>query len=214
MFKFIEREDNMNYIIAITGGIGSGKSTVSDKFASLGVPIIDSDVIARQIVIPNSYALNKIKQHFDSTILNKNSTLNRMKLRKKIFSNPIEKKWINNLLHPLIHKETQYQLTLFNYPYIIWVVPLLIENNLDHLANRILVIDITPEEQIIRIIKRDGISEQEAKKILSNQVNRIKHLKKADDVINNHINKLELNKTVMKLHQKYLQLSMRCSLKT
>ncbi|XZQ54805.1 MAG: dephospho-CoA kinase [Arsenophonus sp.] len=204
----------MNYIIAITGGIGSGKSTVSDKFASLGVPIIDSDVIARQIVMPNSYALNKIKQHFNSTILNKNSTLNRMKLRKKIFSNPIEKKWINSLLHPLIHKETQYQLTLFNYPYIIWVVPLLIENNLDHLANRILVIDITPEEQIIRIIKRDGISEQEAKKILSNQVNRIKHLKKADDVINNHINKLELNETVMKLHKKYLQLSMKCTLKT
>ncbi|MFS1538943.1 MAG: dephospho-CoA kinase [Candidatus Phlomobacter fragariae] len=204
----------MSYIIALTGGIGSGKSTVSDKFASLGVPIIDADIIARQIIMPNTYALNMIKQHFGSTILNNDGSLNRAKLRKKIFSDPIEKYWLNNLLHPLIHQETQRQLTLFNSPYLVWVIPLLIENNLEHLANRVLVIDVTPEEQIARIIKRDGISQQEAKNILSNQVSRTRRLQKTDDIINNHDNNLTLDETIAKLHQQYLQLTMNASQKT
>ncbi|MGP1928540.1 MAG: dephospho-CoA kinase [Arsenophonus sp. NC-WZS1-MAG3] len=201
----------MSYIIALTGGIGSGKSTVSDKFASLGVPIIDVDIISRQIVMPNTHALNMIKQYFGSIILNNDGSLNRTKLRKKIFSNSKEKSWLNNLLHPLIHQETQRQLTLVNYPYVVWVIPLLIENNLEHLANRVLIIDATPEEQIVRIIKRDRINQQEAKKILSNQVSQRRRLEKANDIINNHDNNLILNKTIEKLHQKYLQLAMNTS---
>ncbi|HGJ5875585.1 MAG TPA: dephospho-CoA kinase [Arsenophonus sp.] len=201
----------MSYIIALTGGIGSGKSTVSDKFASLGVPIIDADIISRQIVMSNTYALNMIKQHFGPSILNEDGSLNRTRLRKKIFSDPIEKKWLNNLLHPLIQKETQRQLALLNSPYVVWVVPLLFENNLEHLANRILVVDSTPEEQIARIIKRDGISQQEAKNILSNQVSRARRLQKADDIINNHDNNLTLDETIAKLRQKYLQLAMGAS---
>ncbi|MGP1958866.1 MAG: dephospho-CoA kinase [Arsenophonus sp. NC-CH8-MAG3] len=201
----------MSYIIAITGGIGSGKSTVSDKFASLGVPIIDVDVISRQIVMPNSYSLNMIREYFGSIILNNDGSLNRTKLRKKIFSNSKEKNWLNNLLHPLIHQETQRQLTLVNYPYVVWVIPLLIENNLEHLANRVLIIDATPKEQINRIIKRDRINQQEAKNILSNQVSQRRRLQKANDIINNHDNNLTLNKTVIKLHQKYLQLAMNIS---
>ncbi|MGP1947304.1 MAG: dephospho-CoA kinase [Arsenophonus sp. NC-PG7-MAG3] len=198
----------MSYIIGLTGGIGSGKSTVSDKFASLGVPIIDVDIISRQIVMPNTYPLNMIRQYFGSIILNNDGSLNRTKLRKKIFSNSKEKNWLNNLLHPLIHQETQRQLTLVNYPYVVWVIPLLIENNLEHLANRVLIIDATPEEQIARIIKRDRINQQEAKNILSNQVSQRKRLQKANDIINNHDNNLTLNKTIAKLHQKYLQLAM------
>lgn len=204
----------MSYIIALTGGIGSGKSTVSDKFASLGVPIVDADIISRQIVMPNTYAFNMIKQHFGSTILNNDGSLNRAKLRKKIFSDPREKNWLNNLLHPLIHQETQRQLTLVYSPYVVWVVPLLIENNLEHLANRVLVIDVTPEEQIARIMKRDRISQQEAKNILSNQVSRTRRLEKADDIINNHDNNLTLDETLAKLHQKYLQLAMNASQET
>ncbi|CAA2929175.1 dephospho-CoA kinase [Arsenophonus endosymbiont of Bemisia tabaci] len=204
----------MSYIVALTGGIGSGKSTVSDKFASLGIPIVDADIISRQIVIPNTYAFNMIKQHFGSTILNKDGSLNRAKLRKKIFSDPREKNWLNNLLHPLIHQETQHQLTLVNSPYVVWVLPLLIENNLEDLANRVLVIDVTPEEQIARIMKRDRISQQEAKNILSNQVSRTKRLEKADDIINNHDNNLTLDETLAKLHQKYLQLAMNASQET
>ncbi|MFP3013749.1 MAG: dephospho-CoA kinase [Arsenophonus sp. NC-QC1-MAG3] len=201
----------MSYIIGLTGGIGSGKSTVSDKFASLGVPIIDVDIISRQIVMPNTYPLNMIRQYFGSIILNNDGSLNRTKLRKKIFSNSKEKNWLNNLLHPLIHQETQRQLTLINYPYVVWVIPLLIENNLEHLANRVLIIDATPEEQIARIIKRDRINQQEAKNILSNQVSQRKRLQKANDIINNYDNNLTLNKTIAKLHQKYLQLAMNTS---
>ncbi|WP_334470669.1 dephospho-CoA kinase [Arsenophonus sp. PmNCSU2021_1] len=204
----------MSYIVALTGGIGSGKSTVSDKFASLGIPIVDADIISRQIVMPNTYAFNMIKQHFGSTILNNDGSLNRAKLRKKIFSDPREKNWLNNLLHPLIHQETQRQLTLLNSTYVVWVVPLLIENNLEHLANRVLVIDVTPEEQIARIMKRDRISQQEAKNILSNQVSRTRRLEKADDIINNHDNNLTLDETLAKLHQKYLQLAMNASQET
>jgi dephospho-CoA kinase len=204
----------MSYIVALTGGIGSGKSTVSDKFASLGVPIIDADVISRQIVMPNTYALNMIKQHFGPTFLNNDGSLNRAKLRKKIFSDSIEKNWLNDLLHPLIQQETQRQLTLLDSPYVVWVVPLLIENNLAHLANRVLVIDVTPEEQIARIMKRDRISQQEAKNILSNQVSRTRRLQKADDIINNHDNNLTLDETIAKLHQKYLQLAMNASQET
>ncbi|SPP32682.1 Dephospho-CoA kinase [Arsenophonus endosymbiont of Aleurodicus floccissimus] len=204
----------MSYIVALTGGIGSGKSTVSDKFASLGVPIVDADIISRQIVMLNTYAFNMIKQHFGSTILNNDGSLNRAKLRKKIFNDPREKNWLNNLLHPLIHQETQRQLTLLNFPYVVWVVPLLIENNLEHLANRVLVIDVTPEEQIARIMKRDKISQQEAKNILSNQVSRTRRLEKADDIINNHHNNLTLDETLAKLHQKYIQLGMNASQET
>ncbi|MFP3029490.1 MAG: dephospho-CoA kinase [Arsenophonus sp.] len=198
----------MTYIVALTGGIGSGKSTVSDKFASLGVPIIDADIISRQIVMPNTYTLNIIKQHFGSTILNNYGYLNRAKLRKKIFSNLKEKNWLNNLLHPLIRQETQRQLTLINYPYVVCVIPLLIENNLEHIANRVLIIDATPKEQITRIIKRDRISKEEAKNILSNQISRTMRLQKADDIINYHDNKLTLDETIAKLHRKYLQLAM------
>ncbi|QLK87066.1 dephospho-CoA kinase [Arsenophonus endosymbiont of Aphis craccivora] len=204
----------MSYIVALTGGIGSGKSTVSDKFASLGITIVDADIISRQIVMPNTYAFNMIKQHFGSTILNNDGSLNRAKLRKKIFSDPREKNWLNNLLHPLIHQETQRQLTLLNSPYVVWVVPLLMENNLEHLANRVLVIDVTPEEQIARIMKRDRISQQEAKNILSNQVSRTSRLEKTDDIINNHDNNLTLDETLAKLHQKYLQLAMNASQET
>ncbi|MFP3014396.1 MAG: dephospho-CoA kinase [Arsenophonus sp.] len=198
----------MSYIVAITGGIGSGKSTVSNKFLSLGVPVVDSDIIARKILISNIYALDSIKQYFNSNIINNDGSLNRRELRKKIFSNLTEKKWLNNLLHPLIRNETQRQINLFSYSYVVWVVPLLIENNLDHLVNRVLVIDIKPEEQISRIIKRDNISEKDAKNILFNQVSRIKRLQKANDIIdNNNNNKLILDKTILKLHKKYLQLA-------
>ncbi|AMA64742.1 Dephospho-CoA kinase [Candidatus Arsenophonus lipoptenae] len=198
----------MSYIVALTGGIGSGKSTVSKKFALLGVPIIDTDVISKQIVQSNTYAFNMIKKHFGLTILNNNGSLNRVKLRKKIFSDSTEKKWLDNLLHPLIYKETQRQLVLVNYPYVVWVVPLLIEKNLDLLVSRVLVIDVKPEEQITRIIKRDCISEQEIKNILSNQINRRERLQRADDVINNNDEDfLQLNKSVIKLHQKYLGLA-------
>ncbi|WMY94817.1 MAG: dephospho-CoA kinase [Arsenophonus sp.] len=196
----------MSYIVAITGGIGSGKSTVAYKFSLLGIPIIDADIIARKIVLPNTYAFKMIKKHFGITILHNNGSLNRLMLKKRIFNDQKEKNWLNNLLHPLIHQETQLQLSCFNTLYIIWVAPLLIENKRENLAHRILVVDITQEEQIKRIIKRDHVSKKIATNILLNQISRKKRLEKADDIIYNNSNK-NLNITVLKLHKKYLKLA-------
>ena len=146
----------MPYIVALTGGIGSGKTTVANEFAKLGVPLVDADVIARQVVEPNSPALESITRHFGKDVILPNGALNRQRLREIVFSKPDEKKWLNSLLHPLIQQETQKQFQQINYPYVLWVVPLLIENNIHHLADRVLVVDVTVEEQIQRTLKRDN----------------------------------------------------------
>ncbi|BBG59621.1 dephospho-CoA kinase [Providencia rustigianii] len=197
----------MPYIVALTGGIGSGKTTVANQFSKLGVPIVDADVIARQIVEPNTPALGYITQHFGQDILNSDGMLNRARLREIIFSQPKEKKWLNALLHPLIQQETKKQLQQSKFPYVLWVVPLLIENNISHLANRVLVVDVTKEEQIERTVKRDNISQEQAIKILDAQVSREKRLSYADDIITNHTNDTNITDRVIELHKKYLALA-------
>jgi dephospho-CoA kinase len=120
----------MAYIVALTGGIGSGKSTVADAFARHGVMVVDADIIARQVVEPGAPALAAIVERFGNEMLQSDGRLNRAALRQRIFSNPDEKRWLNQLLHPLIHQETQRQLAQVTSPYALWVVPLLVENNL------------------------------------------------------------------------------------
>ncbi|PHM26960.1 dephospho-CoA kinase [Xenorhabdus budapestensis] len=195
----------MNYIVALTGGIGSGKTTISNVFSSLGVPLVDADIIAREVVTPGSPALQAISEHFGSDILLSDGSLNRAALRQKIFSAPEEKQWLNSLLHPLIHAETQRQLNQVSYPYVIWVVPLLIENNLMHLANRILVVDVPPEIQISRTITRDGVNREQVENILAAQVSRQERLEKADDVILNDQKEQDLAARIIGLHQNYLK---------
>ncbi|CDH24683.1 dephospho-CoA kinase [Xenorhabdus bovienii] len=195
----------MSYIIALTGGIGSGKTTISNVFSSLGVPLIDADIIAREVVAPGSSALQAIAEHFGTDILLPDGSLNRVLLRQKIFAVPTEKQWINALLHPLIHTETQQQLSQVTAPYAIWVVPLLIENNLMHLADRILVVDVPPEVQISRTMTRDGVSREQVENILAAQANRHERLEKADDVIFNHHNEQDIISRVVELHQQYLK---------
>lgn len=197
----------MPYIVALTGGIGSGKTTVANEFAKLGVPLVDADVISRQVVEPNTPAFAAIISHFGNGIVSKEGALNRDLLREIIFSNSDEKKWLNALLHPLIQQETQKQLKQAIYPYVLWVVPLLIENNISHLANRVLVVDVTPEEQIQRTIKRDNISLEQVKNILKAQVSREKRLSYADDVITNHTNDTSIQDKVANLHNQYLTLA-------
>ncbi|QTL39211.1 dephospho-CoA kinase [Xenorhabdus budapestensis] len=195
----------MNYIVALTGGIGSGKTTISNVFSSLGVPLVDADIIAREVVTPGSPALQAISEHFGSDILLSDGSLNRAALRQKIFSAPEEKQWLNSLLHPLIHAETQRQLNQVSYPYVIWVVPLLIENNLMHLANRILVVDVPPDIQISRTITRDGVNREQVENILAAQVSRQERLEKADDVILNDQKEQDLAARIIGLHQNYLK---------
>ena len=140
----------MRYIVALTGGIGSGKSTVANAFADLGINVIDADIIARQVVEPGAPALHAIADHFGANMIAADGTLQRRALRERIFANPEEKNWLNALLHPLIQQETQHQIQQATSPYVLWVVPLLVENSLYKKANRVLVVDVSPETQLKR----------------------------------------------------------------
>lgn len=197
----------MTYIVALTGGIGSGKTTVANEFAKLGVPLVDADIIARTVVEPNTPALTAIKARYGADIIKSDGSLNRQHLREIIFSDTAEKQWLNSLLHPLIHQETQKQLQQINSSYALWVVPLLIENKLSHLADRTLVIDVTPEEQISRTIQRDNVSEEHVANILKSQVSRENRLLHADDIITNHNGESNLADKVAVLHQQYMTLA-------
>ncbi|MEQ4923358.1 dephospho-CoA kinase [Proteus hauseri] len=197
----------MTYTVALTGGIGSGKTTIANGFASLGVPLVDADIIARLVVEPLSPGLTAIHQHFGDAILHPDGTLNRALLRNIIFKHQEEKAWLNQLLHPLIQQETQKQIQQIKAPYFIWVVPLLIENKLTHLANRVLVVDVTEEEQITRTMQRDNVSREHVVNILTAQASRQERLAAADDIIENHDNNQNITGLIKQLHQHYLALA-------
>lgn len=197
----------MVYTVALTGGIGSGKSTVANSFSRLGVTVVDADVIARQVVEPGQTALNAISEHFGEEILLADGSLNRRILREKIFSSPAEKQWLNNLLHPLIHRRTQTEISNALSPYVLWVVPLLVENQLQQKADRVLVVDVSPEIQIARTISRDRVSRQHAEQILAAQATRDERLAVADDVINNDGSPERVAAHVDRLHRRYLELA-------
>ena len=194
----------MGYIVALTGGIGSGKSTVAHAFARLGITIIDADIIARQVVEPNTPALNAIEAHFCRRVIQADGTLNRRQLRECIFSDSSEKAWLNALLHPIIHQETQRQIAAARSPYVLWVVPLLVENQLQHKADRTLVIDVSRETQIQRTMARDHVSREHAEQILAAQATREARLAVADDVIDNNGAPDAIASDVARLHAQYL----------
>ncbi|QIQ21835.1 dephospho-CoA kinase [Zophobihabitans entericus] len=197
----------MTYIVALTGGIASGKSTVEKLFARLGVPIVDADIIARQVVEKGTVALQKITEHFGDGILHTDGSLNRAKLRTIIFSHEAERLWLNQLLHPIIQQETLRQFEQIKAPYLLWVNPLLIENNLQFCANRVLLIDVKPEIQISRLKNRDNITEDLAKNMISSQASNTVRRLHADDIIENNYSTEELTALVNTLHAKYLELS-------
>lgn len=180
---------------------------MANTFANLGVPLIDADIIARQVVEPGMPALAAIASHYGETILQTDGTLDRAALREKIFSEPQEKAWLNSLLHPLIQQETQRQLAEIDKPYVLWVVPLLIENGLHQRANRVLVVDVAPEIQLARTMARDGITRLQAEHILASQVSRQQRLACADDIIDNSGDPLIIAPQVASLHQQYLKLA-------
>ncbi len=197
----------MSYIVALTGGIGSGKSTVADAFAALGIVIVDADTIAREVVEPGEPALRDIQAHFGADVMTANGALDRRKLREIIFAEPQEKAWLNALLHPLIQNRTREAIARAGSPYVLWVVPLLVENQLQSRANRVLVVDVAPETQIARTMKRDGVTRHHAQQILAAQVSRETRLSVADDVINNDGDPQNAIAEVTRLHQHYLALA-------
>ncbi|WFW12454.1 dephospho-CoA kinase [Citrobacter freundii] len=194
----------MRYTVALTGGIGSGKSTVANAFADLGINVIDADIIARQVVEPGTPALNAIAEHFGSELIAADGTLQRRILRERIFSHPDEKSWLNALLHPLIQQETQRQFQQATSPYVLWVVPLLVENALYKKANRVLVVDVTPETQLRRTMQRDDVTREHVEQILAAQATREARLAVADDVIDNNGAPDAITSDVARLHARYL----------
>ena len=203
----------MNFIVGLTGGIGSGKTTIANLFLELGIPIVDADIVAREVVAKGSKTLDKIAEHFGANILSSNGELNRSALRSLVFQNEAEKIWLNQLLHPVIRQTCLQQLQQhYSSPYILFVAPLLIENNLMSLCDRILVVDVMPETQIKRALARDGSSEVVIKNIMASQVSRQQRLAVATEVINNDPelkdNIEHLRSEVLKLHQFYLNAAM------
>ncbi len=194
-------------VIGLTGGIGSGKSTVSHLFAQLGVPIIDADLIARQITESNDQALSSIIEHFGKKIVSENGALNRAVLRDIIFNHPPERLWLEDLLHPLIREEMQQQIRQLSEPYCIAVIPLLLEVEFHSFINRILVVDAPENLQIERTRHRDQIQSSQIEAILKTQAHRHDRIARAHDVIVNDGTLEDLIPQVEKLHQQYLKLS-------
>ena len=195
------------YTVALTGGIGSGKSTIAAYFAAEGVTIIDADVIAREVVEPGTPALQAIVARYGDSILTDQGTLQRARLREIIFAAPDEKNWLNALLHPLINARTQQLKVQATSPYVLWVVPLLVENQLQHQADRVLVIDTDEETQLKRTLARDNVSPEQAKRILAAQATRQQRLACADDIIDNSGAPENALPQVARLHQRYLKLA-------
>ncbi len=197
------------FLIGLTGGIASGKTLVSDAFKELGVPVIDADIIAREVVAKGSTGLTQLVEHFGDGILNDKQELDRAQLRQIIFSDPEHRKTVDGLLHPLIRKRSDEkikQAAQQEHPYAIYAVPLLIETNQQDRFDRILVVDVPTETQVTRLMKRDGGSKEKAESILNAQATREERLSVADDVIDNNGSIDDTVKRVKELHEQYLNL--------
>lgn len=194
----------MTYIVGLTGGIASGKTTVANLFHQhFSVEIIDADIIAREVVAKGSKGLRDITSHFGQSVLQPNGSLNRTALREKIFSDHQEKKWLDSLLHPMIRLKMQQDISKITTPYALLVVPLLVENQLQSMTDRVLVVDVSPEVQIQRTMARDNVSELQVNSIIASQASRKMRLKFADDIIYNDNHKLLPQ--IAKLHEQYLE---------
>ncbi len=193
--------------VGLTGGIGSGKSTVSNMFTSLGIPIIDSDVIAHEVVKPGETGLEQVVARFGEDILNPDGTLNRQRLRNLVFEDAEARKDLEQILHPLIRIRSNECLAEIATPYVILSIPLLVEADLTASVDRILVVDCPEQIQLKRICKRDDITPDKAKAILSAQCSRSQRLEVADDIIDSNQPLDEIRRRVESLHNSYLSLA-------
>jgi dephospho-CoA kinase len=196
--------------IALTGGIACGKSSVSQIFKKLGVPIIDLDVIAREVVEPNTQGLNKLVSRFGGRILNDDQSLNREALRQQLFENKENQKIIEEILHPKILEKMQMDIEKLNTPLVIVEVPLLIEQNLSHLFDRAIVVDCGEQNQLKRLLKREKLDENLAKTMIATQASREQRLalseKLPTDILENNSEIFEMEQKVQDLAKKLLNL--------
>ncbi|KEQ17493.1 dephospho-CoA kinase [Endozoicomonas numazuensis] len=194
-------------VIGVTGGIGSGKTAVTDYFSSLGITVVDADQASRVVVEPGRPALVKIAERHGPDILTDEDTLDRRKLRDIVFNNDSERVWLEQLLHPLIRDQIVQELEASSSPYTIMVSPLLVETDQHVLTNRILVVDVPEEVQLERTMSRDGMSKEQTQSIMAKQASRNQRLEKADEVVDNSRSLDHLFQQLDRIHQTYLGLA-------
>lgn len=195
------------FIVGLTGGIGSGKSQVSALFEALDVTVVDADLIAREVVEPGTEGLAAIAEHFGAEILEADGSLNRAALRTRVFNDEAERRWLNALTHPLIRSEMVRRCREAPSEYALMVVPLMVENKLHTLVDRLLVVDLPEDQQRHRTASRDNTEGSEVDKIIARQASRAERLALADDVIDNSGSVEALSPQVRRLHQQYLTMA-------
>lgn len=192
------------FTVVLTGGIASGKTAVSDCFSRMGVPVIDTDRIARQVVEPGQPALKLISELFGPDYLDTGGRLDRRKMREAIFSNPAMKSRLEGILHPRIAEKVIEQVSEVEAPYCLLVIPLYAESRAYDWINRVLVVDVSEEIQLERVMARDQISREQAQSILDAQSTRQQRIALADDIIDNSGDLNELEAKVKNLHEYYI----------
>ena len=194
--------------IGLTGGIGSGKSTISDIFHSVyNIPIIDADDISRLLLEPNQLAFQEVVELFGEDVLLDSGEINRKWLREKIFNHSGMRKQLEHIIHPKIRDEILLQVANANASYVLIVIPLLVESNMQTVVDRILVVDTSSDNQTQRVMSRDDCNAEHVQNIIASQIDPNKRLEIADDIITNNGNIQDLHTQVEYLHQKYLDLS-------
>ncbi|OGU49849.1 MAG: dephospho-CoA kinase [Hydrogenophilales bacterium RIFOXYA1_FULL_63_33] len=194
--------------VGLTGGIGSGKSTVADLFAGLGVPVIDTDVIARALTAPRGMALDAVRTAFGDQVMQADGSLDRAALRRRVFSDADARHQLEAILHPLIRLAVEQQLVTLAAPYVLIVIPLLVETGTyQEVLDRVLLVDCPEDQQIARVMARSGLTLDEVKAILAAQAARAARLAIADDVISNTASPEALRTQVAALHRRYLAFS-------
>lgn len=191
--------------IGLTGGIASGKSAVADELGRLGATVIDTDVIARDVVAPGSAGLAEVVTEFGTAVLTDTGQLDRRALRDRVFADAEQRRRLEELLHPRIRAATVAAMAAATGPYAVVVVPLLVETDFAGLVDRVLVVDCDPAQQIARVMVRDACSAEDAERIIASQIDRASRLAAADDVIRNDGSLADLRRSTAVLHAQYLQ---------
>ena len=196
------------FAVGLTGGIASGKTTISDLFAKRGVAVVDTDMISRALLEPGELAFDQVCAHFGKDIIDADGNIDRGRLREIVFNRPNEKSWLETMLHPLIYQRSLDAIRANTASaYVLVVVPLLFETNFQSLVDRILVVDCPAELQIERLVKRDHIDESLAKKMLAQQLSNDERVARAHDIIENRNASIDLDSRVAQLHELYLELA-------
>jgi dephospho-CoA kinase len=198
----------MPFVVGLTGGIGSGKSAAADAFGALGATVVDTDAIAHELTGPGGAAIDEVRRLFGDAFVDATGAMNRKSMRELVFGDPGKKKVLEALLHPMIRAESARRIAAAKGPYVVHVVPLLVESkDFRDRYRRVLVVDCPEALQVARVRQRSGLDEDAVRRIIASQIQRESRLAAADDVIDNSTTIAALQQQVRQLHEKYLALA-------